>query len=250
MAVKNVVDTLVDVELRPWSEEWRKHWNEPLSWPRRTSPGRWDVEGHIAKRRAVQVDPDHSALVLVDVDKEAYDMCIEDFARFDPVSGGQLLTRVYDVALPNTIRLVEFFRSHQIPVVYLQWDWHRNQYPPLEPREGEAVVPKWKTGAFNASGLDAVLRDMGISTAFFAGSDTSFCVESTVRGAVDSGYDSIVVEDACFSAFQVLHDSTMMTLGWHLAYFTKTQQVVDHYPWESLPGVPHPISTAGVGAVK
>ena len=231
-----------ELKLRPWFEDWQQRWGEPLSWPRKTSPGGWDVKGHIERRQTVHVDPSLSALVLVDVDKEAYDMCIEDFSRYDPSNGRQLLKRVYELALPNTIRLVEFFRSRRLPVIYLQWDWHRNQYPPLVPRDGDVIVPKWQTGAFNASGLDAVLRKKQISAVFFAGADTSFCVESTVRGAVDCGYSAVVVEDACFSAFQQLHDSTMMTLGWHLAFFTTTDQVVDNYPWDRLPGVPHPIA--------
>ena len=105
-------------------------------------------------------------------------------------------------------------------------------------RSHRSEVADW---GFNASGLDAVLKGKRISSVFFAGSDTSFCVESTVRGAIDCDYSAIVVEDACFSAYQQLHDSTMTTLGFHLAFFTTTAQVTDHYPWDRLPGVPHPI---------
>ena len=230
-----------DLSLKPWVEDWRKHWSEPLSWPRKAKPGRWDVQAHIVKRTFVQANPDCSALVLVDVDKEAYDMNIEDFAGFDDISRKGLLKRVYDKVLPNTIRLVEFFRYNHMPIVYLQWHWHKNQYPPLEPMKDEIVVSKWKTGAFNASALDSVLRDKKVSTVFFAGADTSFCVESTVRGAVDCGYNSIVVEDACFGALRQLHDSTILTLGWHLAYFTTTKQVIDCYPWDRLTGISHPL---------
>ena len=168
-------------------------------------------------------------------------MCIENFGRYDASNGRQLLKRVYEVALPNTIRLVEFFRSRRLPIIHLQWYWHQNQYPSLMPIDDQVIVPKWRTGGVNSSRLDAVLNEKGISSVFFAGSDTSFCVESTVRGAVDCDYSALVVEDACFSAYQQLHDSTMTTLGFHLAFFTITAQVTDHYPWDRLPGVPHPI---------
>ena len=224
---------------RPWSEDWKEHWNEPLLWPRQTGSGRWDVKAHIESRRAIRVNPSRSALVLVDVDKEAYDMAIEDFGRYDPMIGKQLQERIYHTAVPNTIRLVDFFRAQGRPVIFVQWDWHRHQYPPLEPQEGEAVVYKWATGAFGASGLDTILRRGEISAVFFVGSDTSFCLESTVRGAVDYGYRSVVVEDCSVGCLQRLHDCTLLTLGWHLAYIATTAQVIDHYPWQSLPGVVH-----------
>ena len=223
--------------LRSWSEDWKEHWSEPLSWPRRTGPGRWDFKAHIESRKAIQVDVSQSALVLVDVDKEAYDMYIEDSGNHAPMHRKQLWERTYQTVVPNTIRLVDFFRSHRRPVIFVQWDWHRYQYPPLEPMEGETVVYKWATGAFNASGLDAVLRRRQILTAFFVGADTSFCLESTVGGAVDCGYRAVVVEDACVSYFQELHACTLLTLGWHMAFITTTDQVIDHYPWADLPGV-------------
>ncbi len=227
--------------LRPWSKDWKQYWNEPLSWPRRTGRGRWDTKTHSKTWKAIHVDPSQSALVLVDVDKEAYDMYIEDFGRYDPVQGKRLRQRIYQTVVPNTIRLVDFFRSHERPVIFIQWDWHRYQYPPLEPLQGEPVVYKSATGAFNASRIDAVLRRSEISTVFFLGADTSFCLESTVRGAVDCAYRAIVVEDGCVSCLQQLHDSTLLTLGWHLAFITTTSQVIEHYPWENLHGVAHPL---------
>ncbi len=220
-------------------QAWQSQWDKPLTWPRPVSQGSWDVAAHIERRKAVEIDPRQSALVLVDFDKKAFDLYIEDFGRYAPALGEELAQRIYAETVPNAIRLVDFFRSKQRPVVFVQWDWHRHQYPPLEPREGEPVVYKWATGAFNASGLDAVLRRRGVGSAFFAGSDTSFCLESTVRGAVDCRYQAVVVEDACMSCLQRLHESTLLTLGWHLAFITTTDQVVEHYPWDRLPGVPH-----------
>ena len=122
---------------------------------------------------------------------------IEDLTRYDPKVGRYVEERIYDIVLPNTIRLVEFFRDQRIPVIFVQWDHHRFQYPPLEPRAGEPVVPKTTTGAFASSNLATVLAEQNVRTPVFTGADTAFCLESTVRGAVDHGFSSVVVEDAC-----------------------------------------------------
>ena len=236
------------VELRPWSEDWKAHWDQPMVWPRDPRQGRVDLADQIEKRKAISVDADASALVLVDVDKQAYDMYIEDVSGFDATLGQKLCRRTYEIAVPNTVKLVEFFRANDLPIIFVQWNNHRHQYPPLEPREGETVVHKWATGAFGSSSLDSVLRRTeryeNVSTLFFAGADTAFCLESTVRAAVDLRYRSIIVEDACMSVWRRLHECTLMTMGWHLAFVTATQQVIEHYPWNSLPGRGHPLAWA------
>lgn len=219
-----------------------------MLWPRDPDQGRVELADQIEKRKAAQVDAATSALVLVDVDKQAYDMCIEDVGRFDTAMAREFCRQTYEVAIPNTIKLVEFFRLQNRPIVFVQWYNHRHQYPPLEPREGETVVHKWATGAFGSSSLDSVLRRgerySDVSTLFFAGSDTAFCLESTVRAAVDLRYRSIIVEDACMSMWRRLHECTLITMGWHLAFVTTTQQVIEHYPWKSLPGRGHPLEWA------
>ena len=72
--------------------------------------------------------------MLVDIDKEAFDFQVEDLTPHDPQLGRYVDERIYDTVLPNAIRLVEFFRAQKMPVVFVQWDWHRFQYPPHEPR--------------------------------------------------------------------------------------------------------------------
>lgn len=180
----------VDSPLRQWpgDGDWKRHWNEPLRFPRQTGPGRWDIAAHTAKRRAIALDAAECGLVLVDIGKEAFDFQVQDLTRHDPQLGRYVEARIYDIVLLDAIRLVEFFRAQKIPVIFVQWDWHRFQYPPLEPRAGEPVVPKTTTGAFASPNLGAVLAQQNVRTPVFMGADTAFCLESTVRGAVDPDF--------------------------------------------------------------
>ena len=62
-------------------------------------------------------------------------------------------------------------------------------HPNVAPALGETVVTKTKPGAFSTTGLDIMLREIGVAT--------SGCVLSTIRWAVDMNYKPFVVADAC-----------------------------------------------------
>jgi nicotinamidase-related amidase len=111
-------------------------------------------------------------------------------------------------------------------VIFVQWGWHRYQYPPLEACRGEAVVIKRTRGAFGDSDLHAVLQRKRIKTCLFAGADTAWCVASTVRGAIDHRYRAVLVEDACLSGEQRMHDAAIETLGWNQAHVLTTKQIL------------------------
>lgn len=67
----------------------------------------------------------------------------------------------------------------------------------VAPLDGEVVISKTSTGAFNSSTLDPVLRNLGIELLLVVGVNTDACVELTSRDAADRGYAVVVVSDAC-----------------------------------------------------
>ena len=210
----------------PAPPDWEARWNEPLTWPAPPEDAAKGVQAQLEAHRRNVPGLERAALVLVDVDKKAFDRNIERFGVSDPAVGRELTERIYAVALPNMIRLSDFFRARGRPVVFVQWAWHRYPYPPLAPRRGDEIVVKRSRGAFGASSLDALLRGLRVETCFFAGADTAFCVASTVRGAIDHGYTSVLVEDACVCCLRRLHEATVETLGYMQAHVLTTDQVV------------------------
>jgi nicotinamidase-related amidase len=73
--------------------------------------------------------------------------------------------------------------------------------PELAPRPGEVVIDKPGKGAFFATPLDHVLRNLGVTHLVFAGVTTEVCVQTTMREANDRGYDGVLVEEATASYF-------------------------------------------------
>jgi len=206
--------------------DWEERWNEPILWPRPEGAKLRDRKAEIDAHREYVPDLSQSVLVQIDVDKKAFDRQIEEYTAYDAEIGRAYAERVYDVALPNMIRVLEFFREVGRPVVFVHWGWHRNPYPPLRPKWGEEVIVKYARGAFGASGLDAWLRRQGVKTCFFTGADTAMCVAATVRGAIDHNYRAVLVEDACASVRRDLHEATVRVLGYMQAHVLGTERVL------------------------
>ncbi|MBV8843064.1 MAG: cysteine hydrolase [Bryobacterales bacterium] len=68
-----------------------------------------------------------------------------------------------------------------------------------EPLTGEAVIVKRTNSAFIGTDLEARLRRAGIATLVVCGVITNNSVEATVRVAGNLGFETYLVEDACFT---------------------------------------------------
>jgi nicotinamidase-related amidase len=79
----------------------------------------------------------------------------------------------------------------------------------LKPRPGEHVLRKTTNGAFASSNIDSLLRALECEQLYLTGISTNMCVESTGREASDRGYLVTLVEDACGTTHEDLHQATM-----------------------------------------
>lgn len=192
------------------------------------------------------IDPERSALTVVDMQLVCSRGWPALIAKYDKNLGQLFERRMNDIAVPNVTRLLRLFRQHDLPVIYLTIGpdeiipeiapdpsrLYRDMGDSRERGAREFHVIKWSSGAFGTSAFDNVLRELGIATIFFVGTDTCGCVDATMSGAYDKSYQTILVEDGCVSSRPELHEATVKI--WNYKGFVRTTaQVVQDYPWNS-----------------
>lgn len=144
--------------------------------------------------------------------------------------------RIENVVVPNTQRLLAFFRKHELRVIYLTIGSMMPDYSDIgihkraftkaknnrfglreheildevKPQPGELVINKTTPSAFNSSNIDSALRSMGVEYCLFCGVSTHMCVEGTARDASERGYHCTIIEDACGANKPEFHNNTLL----------------------------------------
>jgi nicotinamidase-related amidase len=175
------------------------------------------------------VDPEHSALLIIDVQN--------DYAK----KNGRVL---FPQLVKNLARVIEAARRTGILILYVQdtllrerlsdspaWIRHymlgETKKDPAEisadgldgtigqqiideirPQQNEIVIKKFRSSAFVGTGLDLILRSNNIRSVIVTGLFTEGCVESTCRDASNE-YFVVLAEDCVDSDRSELHDACM-----------------------------------------
>ena len=137
------------------------------------------------------------ALVIVDIQNDYF-------------PGGAFPLVEPERAAANAAQVIDTFRSAGDPVVHLQHIWDAPEatfmrpgtdgveiHESVAPAEGEVVLQKAAPNGFLDTGLETELRRVGVDELVVAGMMSSMCVDATVRAAVDMGFSTTVVHDAC-----------------------------------------------------
>jgi nicotinamidase-related amidase len=99
----------------------------------------------------------------------------------------------------------------------------------IAPKDGDVLVEKKRVSAFTGSGLDVVLRGLGVEHLVLAGMSTGGVVLSTVCDAADRDFGITVLRDLCTDADLDLHNTLMDKI------FSKRGDVIEAGQWlESL----------------
>lgn len=119
-----------------------------------------------------------------------------------------LVGAVDAVAVARTV--LDQFRAQRSPVVHMQHIWDAPDaafmrpgtpgadiHPLAQPAEGEALIQKEQPNAFLGTDLAAELAELGTDRLVVVGMMTSMCVDASVRAALDLGFATVVVADAC-----------------------------------------------------
>ncbi|WP_406630887.1 isochorismatase family protein [Amycolatopsis sp. WGS_07] len=84
--------------------------------------------------------------------------------------------------------------------------------PRLERRDDDHLIVKKGASAFHGTGLAALLAGLGADTVLVCGATTSGCVRATAVDAVQSGFNTLVVRDACGDRARGPHDAALFDL--------------------------------------
>jgi nicotinamidase-related amidase len=111
----------------------------------------------------------------------------------------------------NIAELLRAWRASQRPIYHIRHDSTEpashyrpgqpgNEFKPeAQPLPGEAVISKQTNSAFIGTDLEARLRAARQTLLIVAGVITNNSVETTVRMAGNLGFNTFLVEDACFT---------------------------------------------------
>lgn len=202
-----------------------------------------EVEGkNVFTELAELVDPQHTALLLVDMQR--------DFIELDGLFG----TLGIDLSMYSTVRprveaLLAAARRNGVLVIHLQntalpgrmsdspaqihfnlrmHESERRDGPPLrytiagtpghsfadgfEPRADELVVRKYRSSGFWGTNLQMLLRSNGVETVVVGGCTTEGCVESTARDAMFNDFYVVIPEDCVASDDRSQHEASMLLM--------------------------------------
>lgn len=173
------------------------------------------------------IDP-RTALIVIDLQKGIAALPPQELAR---------------PAIANAVKLIETFRANRRPVVLVNVvggapgrtdqkaggdrpaDW-AELLPELGAAPDDIRLSKKTWGAFTGTGLDARLRDLGVTGVVVCGIATSKGVESTARFAHELGYNVALPVDAMADANPEAHKRSVdLTFPW-IAETSTTDELI------------------------
>jgi nicotinamidase-related amidase len=214
----------------------------------------------------VTIDPDKSALIVVDVQRyfarPEYPFA-QVFEKLVPGMTSGYFERVRSTVLSNIQQLQKAFRSRGLPVIFLgvgcylqdgrdlpEWLKDFDQLglrllgervcPPVNhpswqiddsvaPLPGEMVLNKTSSGPLNSTKLDQILHNLGVNSLVVCGLTTAVCVTQTARETADRGFRVIIAEDACTEMSEEMHRAALLTFSYVFGRVRRTQEVVEMF---------------------
>jgi nicotinamidase-related amidase len=83
----------------------------------------------------------------------------------------------------------------------------------LTPLPGEYVIPKIRMSAFIGTGLDLILRNLGITDLVVTGIQTPNCIRTTVFDAIAYNFPVMLVEDAVGAQSDEIHHANVRDMA-------------------------------------
>jgi len=183
----------------------------------------------------VQIDPNSTALIVVDM--------VNEFCK----PGGAMVLPGYEALVPPQKTVIAAARQRNCPILWvvdthrrnvrqdreflkrtphcLEGGWGAQVIEDLEPKPDDIYVVKRRYSAFFNTDLDVTLRDLEIDTVVVFGVVTNICVRSTVHDAFFLGYQ-VVVPDDCVAATGAREQaSSLYDIATHFGVVSDSAQV-------------------------
>lgn len=218
--------------------------DRPYHWSDRLSEAEAGVLGAYSSSKAVIPDAEAPVLVVIDV-TEAFVGPDVAIAAAQKVSRKACGERAW-AAIPNIGKLIEAFRSHDLPIVYTRPDPLQQHIGPatrrpdaamdkdlsdafaggIEPRPGEIVMPKVKASVFFGTPISALLNRLDRRTLVLVGGTTSGCIRASAVDATSYGFGVLVAEDAVFDRVDLIHDVSLIDISAKYGSVLSTETIV------------------------
>ena len=161
------------------------------------------------------------AIVVVDIQNE----------YFPPA--GKLPLNGVEEAAANAAKVIAYARSLGEPVIHVRHEFPDPNAPffavgteavdihtAVAPLEGELVITKNYPNSFRETALKEKLDLLGITDVVVIGSMSHMCIDATSRAAVDFGYTTTVVHDACATLDLEFNGVTVPSEHVHAAFMS------------------------------
>lgn len=158
--------------------------------------------------------------------------------------------RLDALVVPNVRRLQDAFRDHGLEVIHTRIQsltkdgrdrgpQHKRLgllAPPgskeaefleqVAPVGDEIVINKTASGVFNATNLEYVLHNLGITGLFVVGVYSNECVSTAIRDACDLGFLVTLISDGCATVTPELQAATITTMKDRYARVMTTDEAI------------------------
>ena len=137
-----------------------------------------------------------------------------------------------DKAAANATKVLEWFRQNKndniFHVQHIAADPALGFFLPdtegaeihetVQPLENENIIIKHFPNSFLKTDLASKLKEKGITKVMVVGMMTHMCIDATVRAAVDLGYETTLIEDACATRDLSYQDKVVPAEQVHYAF--------------------------------
>ena len=160
-----------------------------------------------------------TALIIVDIQNDYF-------------QNGRMELVNPDKAAANAAKVLEHFRKNNndniFHVQHIAGDPSLGFFLPdtegaeihetVQPLEKESIIIKHFANSFLQTELESKLKEKGITKVVVVGMMTHMCIDATVRAAVDLGYETTLIEDACATRELSYQDQVVPAEQVHFAF--------------------------------